>query len=42
MDIKEELLLNGATRAESDKIEYNTIGAFQTSNSNTPGYYNFR
>ena len=23
----------------ADKIEYNTIDAFQTSNSNTPGYY---
>ena len=23
----------------ADKIEYNTIGAFQTSNSNTPVYY---
>ena len=30
------------TPASSDEIEYNTIGAFQTSNSNTPGYYMFR
>ena len=27
------------TRAESDEIEYNTIGIFQTSKSNTPVYY---
>ena len=27
------------TWAAADEIEYNTIGAFQTSDSNTPGYY---
>ena len=27
------------TWEEEDDIEYNTIGAFQTSDSNTPGYY---
>ena len=27
------------TWSEVDEIEYNTIGAFQTSNSDTPGYY---
>ena len=39
MKIKDELVLNGMTRSSVDKIEYNTIGAFQTSDSNTPGYY---
>ena len=29
------------TWAAADNIEYNTIGAFQTSDSNTPGYYIF-
>ena len=36
MEIKEEILLNGMTWAAADKIEYNTIGAFKTSDSNTP------
>ena len=39
MEIKDELVLNGMTWSASDNIEYNTIGAFQTTNSNTPGYY---
>ena len=39
MEIKDELILNGMTWSEADNIEYNTIGAFQTTNSNTPGYY---
>ena len=39
MDIKDELVLNGMTWAAADEIEYNTIGVFQTSDSNTPGYY---
>ena len=39
MKIKDELVLHGMTWAESDDIEYNTIGVFQTSDSNTPGYY---
>ena len=36
MEIKDELALNDMTWAESDKIEYNTIGTFQTSDSNKP------
>ena len=39
MKIKYELVLHGMTQEAADEIEYNTIGAFQTSNSNTPGYY---
>ena len=39
MEIKDELVFNGITWSEADEIEYNNIGAFQTSNSNTPGYY---
>ena len=39
MKIKDELVLQGMTHAASDKIEYNTIGAFQTSYRNTHGYY---
>ena len=39
MEIKDELVLHGMTWASEDEIEYNTIGAFKTSNSNTPGYY---
>ena len=39
MKIKYELVFNSMTRSAVDKIEYNSIGAFQTSNSNTPGYY---
>ena len=27
------------TQAAADKIEYNTMGAFQTSDKNTHGYY---
>ena len=38
-EIKDELVLQGMTHAASDKIEYNTIGAFQTSDRNTHGYY---
>ena len=34
MDIEDQIVLNAA-----DKIEYNTIGEFQTSGSNMPGYY---
>ena len=41
MEIKYKLVLNDMTWAVADNIEYNTIGAFQTSNSNTPGYYIF-
>ena len=39
MDIKDELVLNGMTCAAAYEIEYNTIGAFKSSNSNTPVYY---
>ena len=39
MNIKDELVLNGMTQEAADEIEYNTIGEFQTSNSNMPGYY---
>ena len=39
MDIKNEIVLSGMTWAEAGDIEYNTIGAFQNSDSNTPGYY---
>ena len=39
MDIKDDLVLNGINCAAVDEIENNTIGAFQTIDSNTPGYY---
>ena len=39
MDIKDGLVLHGMTWAASEDIAYNNIGAFKTSNSNTPGYY---
>ena len=39
MKIKDELVLQGMTQAASDEIEYNTMGAFQTSDKNTHGYY---
>ena len=39
MNIKYFLVLHGITWAEADDIEYNTMGAFKTSESNTPGYY---
>ena len=39
MDIKDELVLHSMTLAVANKIEYNAIGTFQTSNSNTPVYY---
>ena len=42
MEVKDKLVLNGITWAASDEIEYNTIGSFQTSESNTPGYFIFR
>ena len=42
MEIKDELVLNVMTQAAAYKIEYNNIGAFQTINSNTPGYYIFQ
>ena len=39
MEIKDELVLNGMTWAALGEIEYNTISAFKTSDSNMPGYY---
>ena len=39
MKIKDELVLQGMTQAAADEIEYNTMGAFQTSDKNTHGYY---
>ena len=39
MKIKDELVLQGTTQVASDEIEYNTIGAFQTSDCNTCRYY---
>ena len=39
MDNKDEFFLNGMTGAAADKIEFNTIRTFQTSNSNIPGNY---
>ena len=39
MEIKDELVLNNMTWAAADDIEYNTIGEFETSDSNTPEYY---
>ena len=41
MNIKYELVLNGMTWAAADNIEYNFIGAFQTSDSNTHVYFIF-
>ena len=38
MYFKDNLVLNGMIWEAAGKIEYNTIGEFQTSNSNTPGY----
>ena len=42
MEIKYDLVLNSMTLAAVDESEYNTIGAFQTSNSNIPNYYIIR
>ena len=39
MKIKDELVLHDMNRSTSDEIGYNTIGTFQTSNSNPTGYY---
>ena len=38
MKIKYELVLQGMTPAAADKIEYNTMDAFQTSHCKTHGY----
>ena len=42
MKIKYELVLQGMTHESADEIEYNTMGAFQTIDCNTHGYYNFK
>ena len=42
MEIKDKLVFHVMNWSEAADIEYNTIGAFQTSNSNTPGYYIIR
>ena len=42
MKIKDELVLYGMPWAAVDEIEYNAIGEFQTSDSNTPVYYIFQ
>ena len=39
MSIKDWLMLQGTTNKAADKIEYNTMGAFQTINCNTHEYY---
>ena len=39
MKIKDELVLQGMTKAAADKIEYNNMGVFQTCDCNTHGYY---
>ena len=39
MKIKDELVFQGMNQAAADKIEYNTMGAFQTSDKNTHEYY---
>ena len=39
MKIKDELVLQGMTQAAAENIEYNTMGAFQTSDCNPHGYY---
>ena len=39
MKIKDELVLQGMNQAAADEIEYNTMGAFQTSDCNTHRYY---
>ena len=39
MKIKDELFLQGMNQAAADEIEYNTMGAFKTSDCNTHGYY---
>ena len=39
MDIKYDLVLHAKNLESEYDIEYNNIGAFQTRDSNTPGYY---
>ena len=42
MEIKYEIVLQGMTHVAADKIEYNNMGAFQTSDCNTHEYYIFK
>ena len=42
MESKYELDLQGMNWAAADEVAYNTIGSFQTSDSNTHGYYIIR
>ena len=42
IDNKKGLVFNGMTWEAADQIENNKVGVFQTSNSNTTGYYIFR
>ena len=39
MKIKDEIVFQGMTQAAADNIEYNTMGAFQTSDCNIHGYH---
>ena len=39
MRIKDKLVSQGMTQAAAYEIEYNIMGAFQTSDKNTHGYY---
>ena len=39
MKIKDEIFLQCMTQEAADDIEYNTMGAFHTSDCNTHGYY---
>ena len=39
MKIKYELFLQGMTQEAANEIEYNTMGAFKTSDCKTHGYY---
>ena len=42
MKTKDDLVLHGMNHAAADEIEYNNMGAFQTSDCNTHGYYIFK
>ena len=39
MEIKDKLVLNGMAWTAADEVENNSIGTFQNSDSNTPGYH---
>ena len=39
MKIKDDLVLQGMSQASADEIEYNTMGASQTSDCNIHGHY---